>query len=219
MVSPDRTFVLFVTRRIVELATLVSAATVSKALGVDVPIPTKPLVCWTRNWFVPTVKPPVEIDVVAVVVETTIGNVEVIAFDAELIERAVVNVLAPSREMRKLRSRVCDGFGPTTSMRYWLFVPVKPPRAAASWSHSAPAVVRLRRIIESFAFMMSRVAFGDVVPMPIWPLPSMTKRSFVPTAVELEILNLPPSPMSSPIVHLNVEPDAPEKPSAGFDVS
>ena len=35
-----------------------------------------------------------------------------------------------------------------------------------------------------------RRAYGEVVPTPTCPLPSITKRSLVPSAVEDEILNL-----------------------------
>ena len=48
------------------------------------------------------------------------------------------------------------------------------------------------------------IAYGEVVPMPTFPAPSMTKRSFVPRTVEEEILNLPPEAMSVPMVQLDI---------------
>lgn len=43
---------------------------------------------------------------------------------------------------------------------------------------------------------------GVEVPIPTSPLPSMTKRSLVPTDVELDILNFPPSARSVPMAQL-----------------
>src|SRR5258708_39362606 len=45
-------------------------------------------------------------------------------------------------------------------------------------------------------------AAGLALPIPTLPLPSITNRSFVPTTVEDEILNLPPSAKSEPIAQL-----------------
>src|SRR3989344_3193202 len=45
---------------------------------------------------------------------------------------------------------------------------------------------------------------GEVVPMPTFPAPSITKRSLVPRTVEEEILNLPPEAMSVPMVQLDI---------------
>src|SRR3989344_4431489 len=58
---------------------------------------------------------------------------------------------------------------------------------------------------------------GAVTLIPTFPLPRITRRSFVPSAVELEIANLL-FDTSYPIVHFFVSPDAPENPIAAFVV-
>ena len=47
---------------------------------------------------------------------------------------------------------------------------------------------------------MNNVRQGEVVAIPALPLPSIVNLSLVPSAVELEILNLPASEISMPIV-------------------
>src|SRR3989344_2630272 len=56
-------------------------------------------------------------------------------------------------------------------------------------------------------------AYGDVVPMPTFPLPVMTNRSVVPRAVD-EAIAKRPLLMSYPIVHCPAL--APENESAAF---
>jgi hypothetical protein len=63
-----------------------------------------------------------------------------------------------------------------------------------------PATDRLP-LTSAFPWTERSVA-GEVVPMPTFPAPSITSRSAVPTTEEEEILNLPKSATSVPMVQL-----------------
>jgi hypothetical protein len=58
-------------------------------------------------------------------------------------------------------------------------------------------------VYEANVLLTASKAHGVDVPIPTEPLPVITRRSLVPMTVEEEILNLPPSPVSTPIAQLN----------------
>ena len=113
-------------------------------------------------------------------------------------------------------SALITTFPPPVAFLTTKFAPPDPEESRPTCATFTPSVLRRKPILPAFPVVptviwpfvphtpcTSSAEVGVLVPIPTLPLPSMTKRSLVPSAVEDEILNLYPSLASCPIVQFD----------------